>query len=422
MEKNRKKANLFFSLCAWAGLSIVALMFLAVAARFFTRTVLVGMLGVPKDAPIVSKLLKNRMKNDFEEELTVPHSLADVKNDAALLTSKAQSAIEDDLLGRSIITRVVNRTEGMLGVKQGVFDGEMMYDLDGYLVWATPEKTEESIATGSENVLKFRERLREMGLEMLYVMMPQRIDPADWPSGTVDFTLENHNAQAAWLKKNSVETLDLNAALTEDGFEQHTLFFRTDHHWKPSAGLWASKRIAETLSERYGLAFDTSVLEPERYRVETCEKAFLGSMGKKITEQKIVPDDLEIWMPTYETALTVSFVDRPAEHGDFSLLYDMNYYDPCTPLSDQDPYSVYLRGNLGRVTIENALAKNDTRLLIVGDSFDNVLVPFLSQSVRSVDVFDLRNGGYGKKFWSCIEDGEYDIALVMTGSLRYALE
>ena len=67
------------------------------------------------------------------------------------------------------------------------------------------------------------------------------------------------------------------------------MFFRTDHHWKMSSGLWASEKIAEEINRRFGMDLDTSLLSAEKYREVTYENWYLGAQGRRVTRDTFLP-------------------------------------------------------------------------------------------------------------------------------------
>jgi hypothetical protein len=54
------------------------------------------------------------------------------------------------------------------------------------------------------------------------------------------------------------------------------------------------------------------------------------------------------------------------------------------------PYDAYLYGNRELVTIHNNLLRDGRKILLIKDSFANVVAPFLSIGIENLDIVDLR--------------------------------
>ena len=73
-------------------------------------------------------------------------------------------------------------------------------------------------------------------------------------------------------------------------------------------------------------------------------------------------------------------------------------------------YSAYLYGDHSVVSITNNLAKNDFKILVIGDSFSSTIVPFLAMGVRQVDKID--NRYFNVSIESYVEKNKPDMIIV----------
>lgn len=171
----------------------------------------------------------------------------------------------------------------------------------------------------------------------------------------------------------------------------------------------ASGKIAQHVSKICDLDIDLSLYDKNRYHTEFFEKWFLGSAGKKVTLMRTEPDDFELWYPDFATNFEIEIpMLKLHEKGDFKVFIDMssiypkNYYNA-------NPYAAYSYGDTP-VIIGKNLDINKGKILLIRDSFSEVIIPFLNLSYSEVRALDLRKfNGSVKKY---IESYKPDIVVV----------
>ena len=168
----------------------------------------------------------------------------------------------------------------------------------------------------------------------------------------------------------------------------HEAFFITDHHWKPETGLWAAREILKFLRDDYKWPVNPEILNPENFDYVIYRDWFLGSYGRKVTLVRADPEDFTMIYPKFNTLL---HLETPYVNisGDFSSTYDMelvrkkDYYNFA-------PTNLYFHGRRPIMKIENLLADNDKKLMLVFDSFSMYVLPFLALDIRHIEAVDLR--------------------------------
>jgi len=266
------------------------------------------------------------------------------------------------------------------------------YLLDnGHMTYVIPELDMENIASVTQS---FSEEVQRRGIPFLYVNLLFKIDEQDkqLPPGVEDYSNENADRFVASLRERGVDCLDLRELEKAQGLDHYSLFFRTDHHWTPETGLWASGEIAAALRERDpSFAYDPALFELENYNCETCEKVFLGSHGRRVGVWYAGLDDLDILTPKFETRLRFSVPSRNlVREGSFeeTMLFPERLTD--RDLIRSNRYVVYCGDAYDHLRIENLLGGNGKRLLVLEDSFSHVVIPFFSLAYGQVDYLDLR--------------------------------
>ncbi len=261
-----------------------------------------------------------------------------------------------------------------------------------YLIFETESYSDERLSAYAENLSAFEQHLSGQGIPMVYFQAPYKLDYQNpgLPYGIEDTANDNANRLIGFLQQQSVTYTDLRQSIKQSGLDHYSLFFSTDSHWTPEAALWASEQIAEQLNQ-YGMEIDLSKLSIDNYNAQTYENWFLGSQGKRMGVLYAPPDDFTLLTPKFESELTLTIPSKEMTRtGDFEqtmLFYEhletRDYYN-------LDPYTVYLGGDYPISYSTCQTAANDTKLLVIKDSFARPVVSFMAQCVSELYTIDLR--------------------------------
>ena len=232
----------------------------------------------------------------------------------------------------------------------------------------------------------------EKGIDFAYINFPHKVCKYEDKeiSGILDFTNQNADRLLARLKESGVRAYDFRESLHIAGMRHHESFHVTDHHWKPTTGLWAAREVLKILHDDFGWAVNPDLLRPENFRYVIYPEWFLGSWGKKYTLARAKPDDFTMIYPKFGTRLHFEIPSQEVNlSGDFGVIYDMKQVDPKDYYS-KNPYGAYIYGDNDLTRTENRNMTGGKRLLVVKASFSNCVVPFVALGVKYVDVVDVR--------------------------------
>ncbi|MGN1169621.1 MAG: DHHW family protein, partial [Acutalibacteraceae bacterium] len=266
----------------------------------------------------------------------------------------------------------------------------------------------------AENLLAFKDKAQAQGIDFLYVQLPSKENKYDnmLLYNLPDYNNQNADSMLARLEGKGINYLDIRESIKEQKLDYYSLFFKTDHHWKPETGLWASGVIAEKINEISDAGIDTSVFDKSNYNFKLYEKFFLGTQGKHVTLAYTDPEDFTLVTPKVKTDFTVNYYNSRygVKSGSFDetiinydLLKKRDYYNTSQ-------YSAYLYGDHAVISITNNLAKNDFKILVIGDSFSSSIVPFLAMGVKQVDKID--NRYFNVSIESYVEKNKPDMIIV----------
>lgn len=236
---------------------------------------------------------------------------------------------------------------------------------------------------------------KEKGVDFLYVQLPFKIESNDeMPPGTVTHGNENADNLVKLLKEKDVPVLDIREKIQQENYEYSDLFFRTDHHWKPSTALWAAGLIADRVSADYGFQYSPKIYDIQNYHIKTYEDWFLGSMGKRTGYWYSGIDDFDVITPKFETSFQFWADSRSGvleRQGAFDqALLDQrkikkkDYFDVNT-------YAGYTGGDYKLNVVKNLMVENNKSILLVRDSFSCAMMPYLALLPETLTTIDMRH-------------------------------
>ena len=223
---------------------------------------------------------------------------------------------------------------------------------------------------------------------------------------------ENEIKQA--FEEEGLDIFRVSDVIKEQQIDDTTLFFKTDHHWLPSAGIWADKLLCEEFNKRYHYNIDTSIFDMENYDVSILKNFSLGSQGKKVTEVYCEKEDFPVIYPKYDTDLEV-FVSlrNDSVHGSIAeTLLDKSAFDETNIYKRYD-YTFYGYGDNALITIHNNEIHDGSRVLMIKISFADSMYPYLSAVFEDLDVIDLR--AFNGSLQSYIKETNPDTVVVVYG-------
>lgn len=144
------------------------------------------------------------------------------------------------------------------------------------------------------------------------------------------------------------------------------IYFRTDHHWTAEG--------ARLFAESFLAAEGREIPDYDALEISSVSP-FFGTHYNKAKSWNVNPDRLDYYEVPL-SSVTVAGETKPL------------YYDDSR-FSQRDKYAAFLWGNAGVTTLRRT-EQPDSRLLIIKDSYANILAPLLTQSYDEVVLIDLR--------------------------------
>ena len=413
--KENKPVLIASGLCA----GLLILFYTAILVTVFTRFVLVKHFGITNaftelvfadnwqlngdaETGLVYDIEWDRLypfnEVDTASETDVPENIASRnnllyswKNKMDGIKDKIESYSSKLLIGYRKMTELAKAYDGTIGwnfASFGEYNGVVELS-DGYLTTLVEQRDVEEQIQALEEL---HATLKTENIPLLYVQAPHKVSEVEDAdiSGYTDFSNQNLNRLLTGLEEKGIDVLDLRARIREEELRHHELFYRTDHHWLTTTGIWAAKEILDYCNTRYYFQAETERLLPDQFLQEVYPAWFLGSQGKKVTLARTEPDDFTLLYPRYPSlfhfAVPAAGVDKTS---DYSVVYDMteimvkDYYG-------KNPYGGCSYGEQPLVQIQNLENADKRRILVIRDSFGSCVISGLALCEQQVDALDLR--------------------------------
>lgn len=265
------------------------------------------------------------------------------------------------------------------------------------------------VSEAVENLIAFGSQMKNEERNFLFFMSPEKYRGNEIYQ---DYSEEKKKEVMNAFEACGLDLLCIPEIVDEE--KMASLFFKTDHHWLPSSGIWADKLLCEFLNQEYGYNFDTSVFNMDNYEIDIWEGSSLGSLGKKVTEVYSQRENFPIILPRYDTDLQV-FISSKGETSYGTIedtLLDYSAFNKKDVYSRKN-YDFYGYNDQGLIKIHNNNIHDGSNILIVKTSFADCMYPYLAAIVEDLNIIDLRH--YNGSLQSYIQEADPDTVIVIYG-------
>ena len=277
--------------------------------------------------------------------------------------------------------------------------------------------SQENIEYTAQNIASLARTQEKNGGQFLFVLAPSQISKYEdlLPEGYTDTMNDTSDTLLSLLDQNSVAYLDLREALHKDQISNADAFFVTDHHWRPQTGFWAYTKILSALEESGAIAsVDGFYTDSSHYDFVTYPNTFLGSSGKRTGICYAGVDDSIFIQPQFGTEITLTVPDRELE---LTGRYEEVCYNSEDTLNPDNPdyfqfnaYGLYGWGDNSLNRWRNENAPDNSKVMLIGDSFGNI--PFSLMSIYFSDCDELDMRYYSEDFQRHYQDFQPDIVIL----------
>ncbi|MFI3167577.1 MAG: DHHW family protein [Bacillota bacterium] len=275
--------------------------------------------------------------------------------------------LQDHFPGRDFFVAGKADVEIALGKDQnnGIYLGK-----DGYLISQFTAASQADLDKKIASINSFIAKLE--GVEVNFALAPSSnlVNgdklPDNRPDDDIQGVLDYINGQV------NGNITNLSGTLSEINKVQQ-LYFKTDHHWNTYGAYYAYAEIMKSMGE--------TPIPITQYQKVVLSEEFKGTMFSQGGFFNMAGEEFALLENINKSELIVNYI---LTGGETNTLYSDKY------LTEKDKYSYFLDGNHPIITVENQNAPIDKHIVIVKDSYANIMVPFLADSYSKITIIDLR--------------------------------
>jgi len=264
---------------------------------------------------------------------------------------------------------------------------------DGWLLALEGSRSEATANTEAQQLNAFAQTVTQTGADFAWIQIPYKFDGSATQYPMSNACNELSDSVRDSLTANGVNVLDLKQAMQDAGLDFYSGFFRTDHHWTTQRAKWAFETTMTYLHEQFGCAVDEQWMGDENWQEDFYPNQYMGSDGRRVGIYFAGVDDFTLIYASDDVSPDYTYLmpmRRMVKRGSFAnallstrSLGKPNYFK-------HNNYGAYLYSDTGVACIQNPLAVNQTRVLLLKDSFSLPLAAYLSLEFSEVILLDLR--------------------------------
>ena len=292
--------------------------------------------------------------------------------------------INDQFFLRNTWINIKSATEFILGKKENnaIIYGDNNYLFDKF-EYVDEDNLRKNIDTLKNFILSSSSNFNIMLIPESFSIYKELL-----PNGIqlVDEIEYINNINNEFYNLNNVKTINLIDTFIDN--KDKYIYYKTDHHWTSLGAYLAYKEFSNINNIE---AVDKNNLKENRV------DGFLGTYFSKAKNFNVKEDYITYY-----------------ENNDIEVKIDgvvVNGLNDSSKWASSDKYSAFLHGNNGLTIIKNKAINNNSKILVIKDSYANSFIQFLINNYDEVYVVDLRS--FIGSFNEFYKNFEFDKVLIM---------
>ncbi len=309
-------------------------------------------------------------------------------------TLKYETYINDQFFMRDEWITIKSVSEALIGK---VENNGIVYGSDDYMFDKYITLDEERVSDNINYVQEFIDKYPTLPMTIALIPNSYEVLSDKLPAGLNNIDQDEYIGKIFdGLYGTNVEELSFTEALT--AHKDEYIYYRTDHHWSTLGAYYAYEEYINSK----GLT-PVSLNELNENDVHN----FYGTYFSKSKDYNAV-SDIITW---YDIPITSFEIEGSLKDG----LYDFDKFVVT------DKYASFIWGNNGLTVIKSENADDDnqnSKILVIKDSYANSFVPFLTYNFDEVHVIDLRH--FVGSMSTYLEQNSFDDILLMYNFKNFA--
>jgi hypothetical protein len=301
--------------------------------------------------------------------------------------------------------------------KHEVDNYDIIKDEQGYLHRASEDRSGR-IGEFMENATDLYEFTQSKGMDFLLIETSSTFvtGVTQMPPGVKDYSDRNMDLFIAELDKAKIPYLDVRELF--EGLREDEIRYKTDHHWAVPLAFKTFGATSDYLNDNYGYDLDPGgvLTDPDNYSIETHPNSLLGSVGIRVGKYYAGMDDLDIYLPKFETNLSMKkFLGDHELRGEYAGDFRETFIeDEYLKPGHMNKYQTFLRNGYEENFIFNNGNDNGLKCLLITDSFGRSYAQYLSLLFsETVTVDASRTTRYDGSVKEYIAAHEPDVVICM---------
>ena len=290
--------------------------------------------------------------------------------------------INDQFIFRDNWINLKSGSELLLGKLE---NNNIIYGKENFLFDKVESIDNKSLEKNLSTIKDFTDRNSDSNISFMIIPSSFTIYKDLLPKG-ISLIDEKSYIESIYSKFDNTKNIELVELLKENNNEY--IYYKTDHHWTSYGAYLAYREFSKI--------------------------------------NNIVPIEIEAVNPNYVYDFYGTYFSKSKKfnaESDTITFYDINNIDITIDgvevesinddekWSSSDKYSAFLRGNNGLTIINNNNIKDNSRILVIKDSYANSYIQFLANNYKEVYIIDLRSFPYN--FNEFYEIYKFDNVLIM---------
>ena len=253
----------------------------------------------------------------------------------------------------------------------------------------------------------------EYGGYFLYVQCPyknvgQAPELADYSD---DITEESETYLDNLIREKGIPVLDLR------DYPETMEYYNTDHHWTTQSAFNASYIIGNEIESLYGIDLEGHDYygNIDNYEPITYENCFLGSIGIKVGPYFAGKDIFTLYNPKFCTDLQFEhYVNHELDfkyYGDFWTIFIDQ--EKLEDFNFNNKYNVNMHGARVESIINNKLAKNNYKALLITHSYGRPMTQYMCLDYSEFRYVDPQSGRFNDNLIDYIRDYQPNVVIYM---------
>lgn len=263
----------------------------------------------------------------------------------------------------------------------------------------------------NSNIISFATYIKDLGIDFIYMEPPLKAYFYKDILAKYSYNIYNSNYinMLSEFKNNNIDYLDTYKLLETSKINRNDLYYHSDHHPRIETSYYMTKKLVEKLNHDFNYQLDTKLLADDKFHKQTLSHSQNGYYTRVLKLNSKFYDDFSYLLPNYDTSYKVC--NNECVVGNMqSVIYEN------MQLTNNDHYLRIPGGTDAMVKYINNNAPNDKKIIMVANSFVKGIIPFLSLTVKEIDVIDVRVGvgNFNDDLKKYIKDNNPDLVIYYT--------